>query len=794
VRIYTNRFIFKMLFVFLLLAIFMFEMPVAARVKDTDKKRLTKPLARPAEEGKVHNVGTLWNQVSNYGAYGHPDQANPSMEWPGGSEAHYLWDGRFWVGGMVDGEKLVSHYDYGDVEWAPKDGGMFKWGPGASIQDSEVEYDDLEVQTGHTPMGLEVFERSLAWSMGNYDDFIAYEYEVRNVGENIIDGFFISKNYDCDLCQLADPSEPHIDDLVAYDGWDGDESDVDIVDWVDPLDLDGDGLTGYDEWGWPYGWAHNSSGNPTNPNYNPSLAEPDGFYDTWQVLLKEDGPVIHWQTSVPDLNRVAGEVAMVGGEALRGYLISRNTSYMWDDDYAQTPDIDIGERGGSQPLPGFIGTRLIYSDIIKQTDVFPYQTTAEDTFLRPYSHQWWNWESDPGTDIEKYDYMSAQHSASTQMGKHYNFLPNPFDVNAPVFDYRYLISTGPFNNFGPGESIRVVMVSAVGNGLQGMRENLDFAMKAYYEGSTGNPYQPTDWKEDIHWVLPIPPPIPGLVYSPASDGAAVELSWDNLAETTIDAMLGMIDFEGYKIYRSLYNPSAWEMIYACDNRDEPVILTNTDGEIMNPLDADGNPIPVDLPAISHTYRDQGGTFMGREISEPIYGLKYYYVVVAFDPNKPATASRPAMASQESAKSNYKKTLEGAPLDVIPRYAPIGVSSDNDLGKETPDNAQKRMAASTSAEMKDIKVVPNPYKGTALFESRYEDKILFTNLPPACKISIYTLTGDLIDTIYHSDGYGDELWSLISRNNQKVVSGLYIYVVERKLPTYDKFVGKFVIIR
>ena len=162
--------------------------------------------------------------------------------------------------------------------------------------------------------------------------------------------------------------------------------------------------------------------------------------------------------------------------------------------------------------------------------------------------------------------------------------------------------------------------------------------------------------------------------------------------------------------------------------------------------------------------------MGKEVSAPIYGLRYYYVVVAYDPDKPATATRPAMLSQESAKSNYKKSASGAPEPVIPRYeAPLD-------------------------DMSKIRVVPNPYKGTALFESRYEDKIMFTNLPPACKISIYTVAGDLVDTIYHGDGYGDELWSLISRNNQKVVSGLYMFVVEREVPTYDKFVGKFVIIR
>jgi len=466
---------------------------------------------------------------------------------------------------------------------------------------------------------------------------------------------------------------------------------------------------------------------------------------------------------------------------------------MFDGDYPQSAENDIGERGSTQPIPGFIGGRLIYSDIIKKTDVFPYLTTPEDTMLRPYAHQWWNWESDPGDDIEKYDYLAAQHAASTQYGKHYNFLPNPFDVNAPTFDYRWLTSTGPFNNFAPGDKIRAVYAAGVGLGLMGMRENLDNALKAYYAGSRhSDPYNPTAPDEDVHYALPIPPPIPNLTYTPLDGGS--RLAWDNLAETTVDAMLGGPDFEGYKVYRSLYNPSNWELVAAFDNVAAEVLVTNTEGKIVNAkrdpssgavvpygdprweqLGAE-NYIKVDLPDVTHSFDDMGGTFLGREITKPINGLQYFYAVVAYDPYKAATEDQPELLPQESAKSNYMKDPStGAPLPVIP----------------TRMYTEQAVA---NLDMSSINVVPNPYKGTALFESRYEDKIRFTNLPPACKISIFTMTGDLVDTIYHNTGTDSEIWSLISRNNQKAVSGLYIYVVETEQPKYEKFVGKFVIIR
>jgi hypothetical protein len=106
------------------------------------------------------------------------------------------------------------------------------------------------------------------------------------------------------------------------------------------------------------------------------------------------------------------------------------------------------------------------------------------------------------------------------------------------------------------------------------------------------------------------------------------------------------------------------------------------------------------------------------------------------------------------------------------------------------------------DMGKIKVIPNPYLGSATWEQRdYENKILFSYLPPSCKISIFSLSGDLVRELYHNiDGdptpdavsSGDESWDLISRNNQSVASGLYIFVVET--PSGKTKIGKFAIIK
>ena len=78
-------------------------------------------------------------------------------------------------------------------------------------------------------------------------------------------------------------------------------------------------------------------------------------------------------------------------------------------------------------------------------------------------------------------------------------------------------------------------------------------------------------------------------------------------------------------------------------------------------------------------------------------------------------------------------------------------------------------------MKTIRVVPNPYniKAKDLQYPGEPDKIMFLNIPGYCTIRIYTERGDLIETIEHSDGSGDEAWNSITSSRQVVVSGVYV---------------------
>jgi len=77
------------------------------------------------------------------------------------------------------------------------------------------------------------------------------------------------------------------------------------------------------------------------------------------------------------------------------------------------------------------------------------------------------------------------------------------------------------------------------------------------------------------------------------------------------------------------------------------------------------------------------------------------------------------------------------------------------------------------------------------------RVCLANLPASQNvIKIYTLDGDLVETLNHDgeSGFGEVCWNLVSRNGQEVVSGIYLYSVESQDNRFDDFIGKFVVIR
>lgn len=144
---------------------------------------------------------------------------------------------------------------------------------------------------------------------------------------------------------------------------------------------------------------------------------------------------------------------------------------------------------------------------------------------------------------------------------------------------------------------------------------------------------------------------------------------------------------------------------------------------------------------------------------------------------------------------YYITAVGAPQTGGPG-TPAGRLESGRYYTQTYDPANLQRQA--GEKLGQIRVVPNPFNASARGKVIFpgvadEDKIAFYNIPGQCTIRIYTEIGELIKTIEHTNGSGDEFWYQVTSSGQIIVSGIYIAVITDKL-TGENHLVKFTIIR
>lgn len=110
------------------------------------------------------------------------------------------------------------------------------------------------------------------------------------------------------------------------------------------------------------------------------------------------------------------------------------------------------------------------------------------------------------------------------------------------------------------------------------------------------------------------------------------------------------------------------------------------------------------------------------------------------------------------------------------------------------------AAGSENDLDRIRVVPNPYIISAAWdEARLGNtpfgepirNLAFTNLPSPCTVKIYTVDGDLVNTLEHEGGSGRLEWNLLTEERRPVVSGIYFYHVKSDL---GEKIGRFAVVR
>lgn len=401
------------------------------------------------------------------------------------------------------------------------------------------------------------------------------------------------------------------------------------------------------------------------------------------------------------------------------------------------------EDGDEGLATSWIGYRLLGSNAVPEPEVGVREVSYNAWAFRgvPEFDDWYRESDDPNAPLlpGKYQIMS---NGDFDVGTDQE---NDF---ARAGNWVSLMSTGPFRTMAPDDTLQVTYAVVAGVDSLALLANSKVAQTIYDNGLS----------------FPGGPPSPKLEFSYADDsviivwepGTDVDDNGDPLEiddparspEHHISEITGNPDFQGYRVYR--YQAEDFS-----GGLPEEVSQLVAEYDVV-----DGIGFDTGLPPLNE---DGKREFVDTNL---LSGFPYFYAVTSFSTPNPEMQ----LESQESGYyENYEKLYPGP--------APAG-----------PDNPRT------------VGVYPNPYRAGSMYDSRDPNKgetgrrIWFTGLPPRCTIKIFTLVGELVQTLHHDDPVlGQEPWNLLSSYDRVIATGLYVYVVE-DLDTGEVQRGKLVIIK
>lgn len=215
--------------------------------------------------------------------------------------------------------------------------------------------------------------------------------------------------------------------------------------------------------------------------------------------------------------------------------------------------------------------------------------------------------------------------------------------------------------------------------------------------------------------------------------------------------------------------------------------------------------PVKFKVLSKT--KQGDLQMNFRVFDPnnsgtLDQHNEYIEVLTYDPNAPTTAIATWRIALDTLGQFARGTIIPPTLgDVYDLKLNLPYSADDVFTFMTEGQKMDPNLASQQQGSEKPYVVPNPYVGAASFEpqryavsGRGERRLEFRGLPQNCTIRIYTVTGELVQTLEHNGviTQGFVPWDLRTKDNLEVAPGLYIYHVEAE--NYNSYIGKFAIIK
>ncbi len=782
-----------------------------------------KPAVNPNSEIRVHDVGKIWLTISNYAQFANPndlddprnlDALAPSCMFPGGSNLEYLFAGFLWIGAErdtivagnpaldtlvsqggdgwldidsemwpdfpPDGEIIVRStrpsdvYPYGDTAGAISEQDFISVFTDTKTDPSYVKNDSYNGRP-HRPLGIEVTQRSYAWSYEYAEDFVLFDYDITNIGNESLQNVWLGLYIDADVWHTSEnpygPEQGAQDDICGFvdsvitSVIDGDTTRMGIFtayiadndgqvydgafDYRSPRGVSGvrvvrtpipDLQYGFNwwisntdanlDWG-PQLWENFIGAFPSGgfgtpgPDWSKYFVMSNGEFDYDQIWTNQDWTDLGWVQSPPparasDLaNGYDTRYLFSFGpfpELLPGDTLKLTTAYVCGENLHVDPDNYVNNlRDGTDDA---LSVAAYYSGL-------DFQDFATNS-------QWAEWVYDnPGVDTDTTDGVGGP--GWWQEGEHFSVTPQ-----GDTFWFK-------------------------GDGVP------DFAG-------------------------PPPPPSPRLT-AETSPGEVV-LTWDGSeTETAEDNFSNEIDFEGYRIYMS---------------------RTGRLGEYS--LVGDFDVIDFDSTYLDSTVSPPMWVLWKEPPRRPEAFVDFGYPQ-DFDPdtseNWVANGWNTGLGSLEVGDKMYSYTISGLSESVGMYYSVTAYDFGNPVTNLSPLESSQTInvkyvyAIAKGDQAQEVAVYPNPYKITGNYvELGYEDpdrsgfvefdrRIMFAGLPSKCTIRIFTLDGDLVREIYHDDstspeGPGVNYWDLISRNTQAVVSGIYIYSIDGESGFHQ--LGKIAIIK
>jgi len=545
----------------------------------------------------VLTLGRLHVNITNHGLIGSQFNAQmpysdaPSAQWPGGSGHEYLWGAGLWVGARLRNGIAVSTGQY-DRELRPSaniedtiyeaqygiinrpttypvatgrrypEYGSDDDGDGARDEDllngrdddddglvdedfgqrgnqmfTCSMYDNLplirEIYPDHEPLDIKVVQRAAAWNLEGYRDVVGLDFEITNIGFNPLQDVYLGFFADCDIQRRFDGhSDP--DDLAgmwsgALRGQNGSFYRINLA-WMkdaapsnpvpgyfgimlldhttDPNDYNAPNLVGVNSFQiFKAHAAFNQQGLPSNDSERYFLMEREQWDE--DTLDDEAGDLKVLISSGPFRNISPGatvhyRLAMVMGSnmdellenALRAAEMGRGARANFDNNY-------YSGRGGRE-------TKICLGDL----DWGPGQH---------------------GTLFDRRADMMDESCVPHEMFFMYERIsPDMLFVDA---DGRQCIWVNADNC---EECFR-------GAGQECTKENRLYGSQySVYSARTGTYGRETQ----VPWIASTEMPPASPLMRPVPGDRRVELFWDDRSEYEIDTVLGVNDFESYRVWRA----------------------------------------------------------------------------------------------------------------------------------------------------------------------------------------------------------------------------------------------------